>query len=48
MMDRIRDGDIRLIDTINNQNDLLLELGEIKKGNPKHKSKANKEVIKNV
>ena len=31
MMDRIRDGDIRLIDTINNQNDLLLELGEIKK-----------------
>ena len=30
MMDRISDGDIRLIDAVNNQNDLLSELGETK------------------
>ena len=32
MMDRIRDGGIRLIDAVNNRDYLLSELGEIEKG----------------
>ena len=47
-INKIKDGDVSLKQAINNQCELKSELGEIKKGNPKNKSKTNLDVIKNV
>ena len=48
LINKIKDGDVRLKQAINNQYEFKSKLGEIKKGNPKRKSKTNLDVIKNV
>ena len=45
-INKIKDGDLK--QAINNQYELKSKLGEIKKGNPKRKSKTNLDIIKNV
>ena len=48
LINKIKDGDFSLKQAINDQYELKSKLGEIKKGNPKRKSKTNLDVIKNV
>ena len=48
LINKIKDGDVSLKQANNNQHDLKLKLGEVKKGNPKRKSRTNLNVIKNV
>ena len=48
LINKIKDGDFSLKQAINDQYELKSKLGEIKKGNPKKKSKTNLDVIKNV
>ena len=48
LINKIKDGDVSLKQAINNQHDLKLKLGEVKKGNSERKSKKNLNVIKNV
>ena len=45
---KIRDGKIDLSDERNNQEKFKSYLGEIKKGNKKHRSKAEKNTLYNV
>ena len=45
---KIKNGDASLRKAVNDQYELKSKLGEIKKGNPKRKSKTNLNVIKNV
>ena len=47
-INKIASGDISLSKAIDNQHKRKSELGEVKKGNPKRKSRKNLEVIKNV
>ena len=47
-MDKIKNGDVSLKNTIKDQYELKSKLGEIKKGNLNRKLKKNKNVIKNV
>ena len=48
LINKIKDGDVSLKQAINNQYELKSKLGEIKKENPKKKSKTSLDVIKNV
>ena len=48
LINKIKDGDLSLQQAINDQYELKSKLGEIKKGNPKSKSKTYLDVIKNV
>ena len=48
LINKIKDGDISFKKAVSDQYDLKSKLGEIKKGNPKRKSKKNFEVIENV
>ena len=48
LINKIKDGDFSLKQAINDQYELKSKLGEIKKGNPKRKSKTNLDLIKNV
>ena len=48
IIDKIRDGKIDLSDVKNNQEKFKSYLGEIKKGNKKHKSKAQKNTLYNI
>ena len=48
LIDKVKDGDVSLGKAVNDQYELKSKLGEIKKGNPKTKSKTNLNVIKNV
>ena len=48
LIDKIKNGDISLKQAINDQCKLKPKLGEIKKRNPKRKSKTNLDVIKNA
>ena len=48
LINKIKDGDVSLNQAINDQYRLKSKLGDIKKGNPKRKSRTNLSVIKNV
>ena len=48
LINKVKDGDVSLKQAINNQYELKSKLGEIKKVNPKNKSKPHLHVIKNV
>ena len=48
IIDKIQDGKIDLANVKNNQEKLKYYLGEIKKGNKKHRSKAQKNTLYNV
>ena len=48
LLNKIKDGDISLKQVINDQYELKSRLGEIRKGNPKRKSRTNLDVTKNV
>ena len=48
LINKIKDEDVSLKQAINNQYELKSKLGEIKKGNPKKKSKTSLDVIKIV
>ena len=48
LINKIKNGDVSLKKAVNDQYELKSKLGEIKKGNPKRKSKTNSDVIKNV
>ena len=48
LINKIKNGDVSLKKAVNDQYELKSKLGEIKKGNPKRKSKTNLDVIKNV
>ena len=48
LINKIKDGDVSLKQAINNQYELKSKLGDIKKGNPKKKSKTSLDVIKNI
>ena len=48
IIDKIRDGKIDLADVKNNQEKFNSYLGEIKKGNKKHRSKAQKNTLYNI
>ena len=45
---KIKNGEVSLRKAVNDQYELKSKLGEIKKGNPKKKSKTNLDVIENV
>ena len=47
LINKIKDGDVSLKKAVNDQYELKSKLREIKKGNPKKKSKKNLEVRKN-
>ena len=47
-INKIASGDIRLSKAVDNQYELRSKLGEVKKGNPKCKSKKNLRIIKNT
>ena len=48
IIDKIRDGKIDLADVKNNQEKFKSYLGEIKKGNKKHRSKVQKNTLHNI
>ena len=48
IIDKIRDGKIDLSDVKNNQEKIKSYLGEIKKGNKKHRSKEQKNTLYNI
>ena len=48
IIDKIRDGKIDLSDVKNNQEKFKSYLGEIKKGNKKHRSKVQKNTLHNI
>ena len=48
IIDNIRDGKIELSDVKNNQEKFKSYLGEIKKGNKKHRSKMQKDTLYNI
>ena len=48
IIDKIRDGKIDLADVKNNQEKFKSYLGEIKKGNKKHRSKVQKNTLYNI
>ena len=48
LINKIKDGDVSLKQAINDRYELKSKLGEIKRGNPKRKSKTNLDVIKIV
>ena len=48
IIDKIRDGKIDLSDVKNNQEKFKSYLGEIKKGNNKHRSKVQKNTLHNI
>ena len=48
LINKIKNGDISLRKAVDDQYELKSKFGEIKKGNPKRKSKTNLGVIKNV
>ena len=48
LIDKIRDGKISLTDVKNNQEKFKSYLGEIKKGNKKHRSKQQKNALYNI
>ena len=48
LIDKIKNGDVTLRKAVDDQHELKSRLGEIKKGNPNRKSKANLNLMKNV
>ena len=48
IIDKIRDGKIDLVDVKNNQEKFKSYLGEIKRGNKKHRSKVQKNTLYNI
>ena len=47
IINKIKDGDVSLRKAVNDKYGLKLKVGEMKKGNPKRKSKSNLNIIKN-
>ena len=47
LINKIKNGEVSLREAVNNQYEVKSKLGEIKKGNPKRKSKTNLDAIKN-
>ena len=47
LINKMKNGEVSLREAANNQHEVKSKLGEIKKGNPKRKSKTNLDAIKN-